>query len=696
LDKTFVLEGLNCPNCAAKIEREAAELEGVCKAEINLIKQTLCINIADSYEGDILQNIADIVKKHEPDVNVTEETKVKTEQTVNAKMIVRLVTGALIYAAGILTDILAFAPQYFVMTLFIAAYIVLGGDIIFKAIKNIFRGQVFDENFLMSISSAGAFFIGECHEAVAVMLFYQVGEFFQDMAVNRSRKSIAALMDIRPDYATLIKDGKEQRVSPEKVCVGDKIIIKPGERVPLDGIVILGTSSVDTKALTGEAMPVDVQCGDCILSGSINRSGVIYAEVTKPFEESTAAKILDMVENAAAKKAPTESFVTSFARYYTPAVVIMALLLAVIPPLLLNCQWSEWVRRGLVFLVVSCPCALVISIPLAFFGGIGAASKKGILVKGGNYLEALSKVKTVVFDKTGTLTKGEFYVVDTKCATGFESGELIEYAAYAESYSAHPIAKSIVEAYGRQINPNLIDQYRETAGQGISVTVAGRQILAGNRRLMERHGISCDRVTAAQSRVYVAVDGRYAGCIIIGDKIKEDSKTAVRELKALGIEKTVMLTGDNEQSAKQVADELCIDEFYAQLLPDDKVKMLEKAEGEKRALSKIAFVGDGINDAPVLARADIGVAMGGVGSDAAIEAADVFIMTDEISKLAQGIKIARATRKIVVQNIVFALGVKGIFLLLGALGVAGMWEAVFADVGVAIIAVVNAVRVLKK
>ena len=548
----------------------------------------------------------------------------------------------------------------------------------------------------MSVSTIGAFAIGEYPEAVAVMLFYQVGEFFQSLAVKRSRKSISDLMDIRPDSATVKRNGVLQVVSPESVAVGEIIVVKPGEKIPLDGIVVDGESMLDTKALTGESVPKSIRKGDEALSGCINQSGLLTLKVTKSFGESTVSKIIDLVENASARKAPTENFITTFARYYTPVVVGMAAVLAIIPPLVLGGGWSEWLRRGFVFLIVSCPCALVISIPLTFFGGIGAASKRGVLVKGSNYLEALNKVSVVVFDKTGTLTKGVFEVANIIPAAGYQKEQVLEYAAQAESYSNHPIAKSILATYGKPIDQKQFSGFEEISGHGISVTVQGKKVLAGNSKLMESEKIAYAACDAAGTKFYVAADGSYVGCILIADEVKPDSKCAIAELKKIGVEKTVMLTGDDERIGKSVADELGLDAYYAQLLPDQKVEKLEMLDKQKRQGSKLAFVGDGINDAPVLARADVGIAMGGLGSDAAIEAADVVLMTDEPSKLVEAIDVAKATKRIVMQNIVIALGIKSVFLVLGALGMAGMWEAVFGDVGVTIIAVLNAMRILKK
>ena len=604
--------------------------------------------------------------------------------------------GAVVYAIGMALTVFAKLPTLAELAFLIVAYVILGWDVVWQAVKNITRGQVFDEHFLMSVSTIGAFAIGEYPEAVAVMLFYQVGEFFQSLAVKRSRKSISDLMDICPDSATVKRNGVLQVVSPESVAVGEIIVVKPGEKIPLDGIVVDGESMLDTKALTGESVPRSIRKGDEALSGCINQSGLLTLKVTKSFGESTVSKITDLVENASARKAPTENFITTFARYYTPVVVGMAAVLAIIPPLVLGGGWSEWLRRGFVFLIVSCPCALVISIPLTFFGGIGAASKRGVLVKGSNYLEALNKVSVVVFDKTGTLTKGVFEVANIIPAAGYQKEQVLEYAAQAESYSNHPIAKSILATYGKPIDQKQFSGFEEISGHGISVMVQGKKVLAGNSKLMESEKIAYAACDAAGTKCYVAADGSYVGCILIADEVKPDSKCAIAELKKIGVEKTVMLTGDDERIGKSVADELGLDAYYAQLLPDQKVEKLEMLDKQKRQGSKLAFVGDGINDAPVLARADVGIAMGGLGSDAAIEAADVVLMTDEPSKLVEAIDVAKATKRIVMQNIVIALGIKSVFLVLGALGMAGMWEAVFGDVGVTIIAVLNAMRILKK
>ena len=627
---------------------------------------------------------------------VKKDEKAAVYNDEDKKRTIRLAVGAVVYAIGMALTVFAKLPTLAELAFLIVAYVILGWDVVWQAVKNITRGQVFDEHFLMSVSTIGAFAIGEYPEAVAVMLFYQVGEFFQSLAVKRSRKSISDLMDICPDSATVKRNGVLQVVSPESVAVGEIIVVKPGEKIPLDGIVVDGESMLDTKALTGESVPRSIRKGDEALSGCINQSGLLTLKVTKSFGESTVSKITDLVENASARKAPTENFITTFARYYTPVVVGMAAVLAIIPPLVLGGGWSEWLRRGFVFLIVSCPCALVISIPLTFFGGIGAASKRGVLVKGSNYLEALNKVSVVVFDKTGTLTKGVFEVANIIPAAGYQKEQVLEYAAQAESYSNHPIAKSILATYGKPIDQKQFSGFEEISGHGISVMVQGKKVLAGNSKLMESEKIAYAACDAAGTKFYVAADGSYVGCILIADEVKPDSKCAIAELKKIGVEKTVMLTGDDERIGKSVADELGLDAYYAQLWPDQKVEKLEMLDKQKRQGSKLAFVGDGINDAPVLARADVGIAMGGLGSDAAIEAADVVLMTDEPSKLVEAIDVAKATKRIVMQNIVIALGIKSVFLVLGALGMAGMWEAVFGDVGVTIIAVLNAMRILKK
>ena len=607
------------------------------------------------------------------------------------KRLWRIIIGAAVLATAVL---LSLNKEWLQIALFIISYIIVGGDVVKRAVKNIFKGQVFDENFLMSIATIGAFFIGEYPEGVAVMLFYQVGELFQSYAVGKSRKSIASLMDIRPDYANVKKGDELVKVDPDEVQIGDIILIKAGEKIPLDGKVIEGSSMIDTSALTGESVPREVEVGSDILSGCININGVITAEVTKEFGESTVSKILDLVENASSKKSNSEQFITKFARYYTPVVVIIAVFLAIIPPLVIDgATFSDWIYRALAFLVVSCPCALVISIPLSFFGGIGGASKKGVLVKGSNYLEALAETEIVVFDKTGTLTKGVFNVQEIH-PEGVSKEELLELTAHAESYSNHPISLSLKRAYSKEIDNGRISDVEEISGHGVIATVDGKKVMAGNIKLMKMMDIPYFKGELIGTIVHVAVNNKYIGYIVIADEVKEDSAQAIKELKAANIKQTVMLTGDNKSIGSKVAKELGLDKVYAELLPADKVEKLEELFSQKSKKGKLAFVGDGINDAPVLARADIGIAMGGLGSDAAIEAADVVIMTDEPSKIATTMKISKKTLKIAHQNIVFAIGIKIIVLILSAFGITTMWAAIFADVGVTIIAVLNAFRAL--
>lgn len=607
------------------------------------------------------------------------------------KRLWRIIFGAAVLATAVL---LSLNNEWLQIALFIISYIIVGGDVVKRAVKNIFKGQVFDENFLMSIATIGAFFIGEYPEGVAVMLFYQVGELFQSYAVGKSRKSIASLMDIRPDYANVKKGDELVKVDPDEVQIGDIIVIKAGEKIPLDGKVIEGSSMIDTSALTGESVPREVEVGSDILSGFININGVITAEVTKEFGESTVSKILDLVENASSKKSNSEQFITKFARYYTPVVVIIAVFLAIIPPLVIDgATFSDWIYRALAFLVVSCPCALVISIPLSFFGGIGGASKKGVLVKGSNYLEALAETEIVVFDKTGTLTKGVFNVQEIH-PEGVSKEELLELTAHAESYSNHPISLSLKRAYSKEIDNGRISDVEEISGHGVIATVDGKKVMAGNIKLMKMMDIPYFKGELIGTIVHVAVNNKYIGYIVIADEVKEDSAQAIKELKAANIKQTVMLTGDNKSIGSKVAKELGLDKVYAELLPADKVEKLEELFSQKSKKGKLAFVGDGINDAPVLARADIGIAMGGLGSDAAIEASDVVIMTDEPSKIATTMKISKKTLKIAHQNIVFAIGIKIIVLILSAFGITTMWAAIFADVGVTIIAVLNAFRAL--
>lgn len=605
-------------------------------------------------------------------------------------LLTRILVAAVLFFAGSLFH----TSKTVEMGIFLVCYAVIGWDIVWKAVTNILHGQVFDENFLMTIATIGALILGEHSEGVAVMLFYQVGEWFQSYAVSKSRKSIAGLMDIRPDYANVEQDGKLVQVDPDEVPIGSTIVVKPGERIPLDGTILKGSSALDTSALTGESMPREVEPGMEVISGCINQTGILTIRTTKEFGESTVAKILDLVENASDKKGKTENFITRFARYYTPAVVFAALALAILPPLVTGQPFDTWIYRALTFLVISCPCALVISIPLSFFGGIGGASKIGVLVKGSNYLESLAHAETVVFDKTGTLTKGSFAVSEIH-TNGMKEKQLLELAAYAEDYSNHPISLSVKKAYGKKIDSARIADVQEIAGHGVRAVIDGKTVLAGNAKLMVKEHIKYTACTSVGTVIYVACDGAYAGCIVIEDEIKADAPAAIRLLKSAGIKKTVMLTGDADAVGNKVAGRLGLDQAYTELLPADKVERVEELLRQKSEKGKLVFVGDGINDAPVLARADVGIAMGGLGSDAAIEAADVVLMTDEPSKIASVMKIARKTIRIANQNIVFALGIKLLVLVLGALGYANMWAAVFADVGVSVIAILNAIRAMR-
>ena len=647
---------------------------------------------------------------HNPDINNTRpvckdvcDIEEDGEEFSLKKEIMTLGLGIVIYA-GVLLFKLSFWGE---LSLFLLSYIIIARDIVWKAIRNVFHGRVFDENFLLTVATLGAFAIEKFPEAVAVMLFFKVGELFQDIALNRSRKSIKSLMEIRPDYANLKIDGETKKVDPDEVNVSDVIMVKPGERVPLDGIVLDGFSLVDTSALTGESVPRKVKAKDEILSGMINKTGLLTVQVTKRFSESTVSKILDLVENAASKKAPTEKFITKFAKYYTPAVVFGAFTLAIVPVILYHIPvftpmfaheptFSEWIYKALIFLVISCPCALVISIPLGFFGGIGAASKRGILVKGSNYLEGLNNLHTIVWDKTGTLTKGVFRVTKIVTKNNFSRDEILKFAAEAESQSSHPIAQSILEAFSRKIDERKIESYEEISGYGIKARVEGHYVLVGNDKLLHRENIEHDTCNVEGTVVHVVIDNKYTGYIIISDEIKEDARIAIQRLKDIGVKRQVMLTGDSQEVAKAVSQKLGLEEYFAELLPQQKVEKIEELMKKKvNNNDLIAFVGDGINDAPVLMRSDIGVAMGALGSDAAIEAADIVLMTDEPSRLHEAVKIAKRTRGIVWQNIGFSLVVKGIFLTIGALGMATMWEAVFADVGVALLAILNSTRVLK-
>ena len=616
------------------------------------------------------------------------------------KVLVRIIVALVLLAGVILLDKLALLPQWAMIVLYLVPYFVIGYDILWKALKGIKNRQVFDENFLMAVATVGALCLQEFKEGVAVMLFYQIGELFQSVAVGKSRKNIAALMDIRPDYANLMVDGKLEQVDPDDVEVGTEIVVDPGEKVPIDGVIVEGNTTLNTGALTGESVPRDAKPGDDVISGCINMSGRITVRTTKPFGESTVSKILDLVENSAMKKSKSENFITKFARYYTPAVCYSALALAVLPPLIRllaghPAMWAEWITRALTFLVISCPCALVISIPLSFFGGIGCASKNGILVKGSNYLEALADTKYIVCDKTGTLTKGVFQVTGVHPAPGVDKKVLLGLAAYAESGSHHPISQSLKDAYGQPLKEERVSAIQEIAGHGVQALVDGHPVAVGNAKLMEKIGAALPGERTDGTTVYVAADGKYIGCIVISDVVKPTAKAAMAALKENGVKMTVMLTGDAKAAADRVAAEIGMDRVESELLPGDKVAQVEKLLAEKGPKENLAFVGDGINDAPVLSRADVGIAMGALGSDAAIEAADVVLMDDDPSKIALAMKISRHTLQIVWQNIVFALAVKAVCLVLGALGIAGMWLAIFADVGVMVLAVLNATRALK-
>lgn len=616
------------------------------------------------------------------------------------KVLVRIIVSAVLLLAVKLFTMYAELNLYIELLLYLIPYFIIGYDILKKAVKGIFKGQVFDENFLMAVATVGAMALGEYLEGAAVMLFYQIGELFQSVAVGKSRKNISALMDIRPDYANVEIDGKIEKIDPDDIETGTEIIVNPGEKVPIDGIIVYGSTTLDTVALTGESVPREAHIGDEIISGSVNLSGMIKIKTTKEFGDSTVSKILDLVENSSMKKSKSENFITKFAKYYTPAVCISALALAIAPPVVrllsgFDAMWGEWIIRALTFLVISCPCALVISIPLSFFAGIGCASANGVLVKGSNYLEALSKARYVVFDKTGTLTKGVFEVTEIHTADGFDDNCLIKYAALAESASSHPISISLKKYYGSDIDLSDVSDIEEIAGHGVSANVLGKRVLAGNIKLMNKNGIQVDRFYDNGTVIYVAVDGAYAGCIVISDIIKDTSVSAIALLKKYGVKKTVMLTGDSDNAAQQVASKLGLDDVHSELLPADKVACVEKLLNQKAEKEKLVFVGDGINDAPVLSRADIGIAMGALGSDAAIEAADIVLMDDDPFKISLAYRISVNTLRIVKQNIVLALTVKAVCLILGAFGIANMWLAIFADVGVMVIAVLNAIRALK-
>ncbi|MCO5387398.1 MAG: heavy metal translocating P-type ATPase [Desulfosporosinus sp.] len=691
----YRLEGLSCANCALKIERAFCSEETIGETSLNFATQTVYL---PSKAFDVAQRIIDRI---EPGVilkPVNQLGKLQEEESSadGRWQKIRMVVASILLAVGLLLPILGFDLFWvFEYVIFLTAYVLVGYEVLYTALRNITKGALFDENFLMSIGTIGAIAINQLPEAVGVMLFYTVGEYIQDLAVNRSRHSIQALMDIRPDYANLVHQLEVLKVAPEDVQVGQTILVRPGEKVPLDGEVVQGSSFVDTSALTGESVPRNIEAGNTILSGMVNSSGVLTVRVTRPYAESSVQKILDLVENASSRKAPTEKFITTFSRYYTPAVVLIALGIALIPPLLGAGSFNEWIYRALTILVISCPCALVISVPLGYFGGIGGASRQGILVKGANFLEALTKVKTVVFDKTGTLTQGVFEVVKLSPARGYSSEFLMEVAAAAEIHSSHPIAKSIRDSYGLPLEPGTIEDYQEISGKGVQAKIKGYDVLVGKAVLLKEAGIQIpdtENYGQAGTLVHIAVSGEYAGYILIADRLKLGAKETIQALENSGI-KTVMLTGDLQAVARSVADDLGVSEFHADLMPQDKVAWLERLMAEKGSNEKVVFVGDGINDAPVLTRADVGIAMGGLGSDAAIEAADVVLMEDQPAKLLTAINIAGFTKKIIWQNIFFALGIKLGFVFLGALGIATMWEAVFADVGVALLAVLNATRV---
>ena len=701
--KELILNGLNCAHCAEVICEKVDKLEEVESANLNFINKVLTINLtSEANSRETLEKAIKIINDTEPGldiqikdnkaINKKEETSVEKDNS--KKDLIKLIIGAMVYILGIY-EVATGKTSILNNIIFILAYIVVGGDVLIKAIKNIGKGQIFDENFLMSIATIGALAIGESAEAVGVMLFYKLGEYLQAKAVGKSRKSIAELMEIRPDYANLKLGTDVKVVSPYDVEVGDLIVVKPGEKIPLDGTVVDGISMIDTSALTGESLLREVSVGEEVLSGFINKNSVLTVRVDKEFEESTVSKILDLVENASSKKSKTENFISKFSKYYTPIVVISALVIAIVPPIIIpGASFNDWFYRGLIFLVVSCPCALVLSIPLSFFSGIGYASKQGILIKGSSYLEVLRSVDTVVFDKTGTLTKGVFDVTAIK-PVGISEDELLRYAAIAEVNSNHPIAKSIVNHLNGEIELDKITNYEEIAAHGIKVEYDGQYILAGNEKLMTTENILFSKAKEVGTIVYISVNKRYRGYIVISDELKKDSKEAIEYLRRIGIKEIVMLTGDNKAVADDIASKLNLDKVFSNLLPTDKVSKLEELYEGRDEKSKIAFVGDGINDAPVLARADVGIAMGGLGSDAAIEAADVVLMTDEPSKIGKAIEISKKTNKIVWQNIIFALSIKIIVMILGAGGVATMWEAIFADVGVALIAVINAMRVMK-
>ncbi|MFB2967580.1 heavy metal translocating P-type ATPase [Aerosakkonema sp. BLCC-F183] len=703
--------GMDCGGCAAKIEAGVQKIPGVAETSVSFATGRLSVTYDSKQvkEEEIRDRILSLgytiispkshleADDHDHDHD-HDHGHSHGSGEFNLKRELPSVLGTIaLLAVGMIFEQPLHNTPYSLgeYAVFIPAYLLSGWSVLKTAGRNIIRGQVFDENFLMTIATIGAIAIHQLPEAVTVMLFFRVGELFQEYSVGRSRRSIKSLLEIRPDTANLKANGTVKKVSPETVNVGDIILVKPGEKMPLDGEILEGNSQIDTSALTGESVPRTVKVGEVVLAGTINQSGVLTIRVTKRFEESSIAKILDLVENATSKKAETEKFITQFARYYTPVVVVLSLAVAVLPPLFVpGATHAEWVYRALILLVISCPCGLVISIPLGYFGGVGGAAKRGILVKGSTFLDTLTAVKTVVFDKTGTLTKGVFKVAKIVTKNGFSESELLNLAALAESHSSHPVAQSIREAYGKPIDDADVTDYQEIAGHGIRAKVKNQVVLAGNDRLLHRENIDRDSCNVEGTVVHLAVDGRYAGYILIADEIKDDAITAIRDIKRVGVEQTVMLTGDNRMVAKSVAERLGLDSYLAELLPEGKVEAIEKLLS-RSGKSKVAFVGDGINDAPVIARADVGMAMGGLGSDAAIETADVVIMTDAPSKVAEAIQVAKKTRQIVVQNIVLAMAIKGLFIALGAIGIATLWEAVFADVGVALLAIFNATRVLK-
>ena len=706
------IEGLDCPNCAAKVERKINTLEGIKEATVDFLGKKIVVLADEISENELVELIQTEVDKIEDGVKVfvpkVQAGESSSEEEDTGKIKKKLLIGGILFVLGIFVPKTLFIPK---LAVFLVSYLVIGGDVLLSAFKNILNGQVFDENFLMAIATIGAFAIGEYPEGVAVMLFYQLGELLQGIAVNNSRKSIVSLMDIRPDYANIKVGEGIKKVSPEEIKVGEIIVVKPGEKVPLDGKIVKGASTFDTSALTGESLPREAKAGDDVLSGFINKNGLIEIQVAKVFSESTVSKILYLMENAGSKKSKTENFITKFARYYTPAVVITALVVAIFPPLLIQgAIFSDWIYRALIFLVVSCPCALVISIPLGFFGGIGGASRHGILIKGTNYLEVLNNLESVVMDKTGTLTKGIFKVTEVNVKNNikindFENNKteltkplLLKYAAHIEKFSNHPIAQSIVAEYENsvsKVDENVVKDFEEISGFGIKVNINNHQFLAGNSKLMNLENITFDKKENLGTAIYLAADGKYIGNILISDEVKEDSARAIKGMKEKGVKEIVMLTGDNEAIGKNIAEKLGIDKVFTELLPNEKVEKLEEIYKTKSEKGKVAFVGDGINDAPVLARADLGIAMGGAGSDAAIEAADVVIMNDEPSKIVTAIKIAKKTKEIVWQNITIAFAIKIVVMALGLFGDATMWEAVFADVGVALLAVLNATRVLR-